>query len=92
MAFRQLVCGSCGYEIDKGAIMLPASMEISVLSERNMLPGRLIYKVICPYCNKDVLNFILNTITPPVKKSNDSCGVSCGVSCGINSEIGAKNI
>jgi hypothetical protein len=86
MAFRQLVCGSCGYEIDKGAIMLPASMEISVLSERNMLPGRLVYRVICPYCNKDVLNFSLNTLTPPVKRSKESCGVTSGVTIGVNAQ------
>lgn len=76
----KILCKVCNNEIDKSAIMLPPAIEISILAERDALPKKFIYRILCSFCNSEVMIYSVDI----------SRFISPVASAGIKSDIISK--
>lgn len=76
----KILCKVCNNEIDKSAIMLPPAIEISILAERDVLPKKFIYRILCSFCNSEVMTYSIDI----------SRFISPVASAGIKSDIISK--
>ena len=76
----KILCKVCNNEIDKSAIMLSPAIDISILAERDALPKKFIYRILCSFCNSEVMTYSVDI----------SRFISPVASAGIKSDIISK--